>query len=49
MRRFLLAWAVVCTVSLSGCAYFERQREVESTGHGVLLWTTSAEDKAGYR
>jgi len=45
---FLLA--VLCCVGASGCGLWQDQaREVESTGHGVLLFPTSAEERAGYR
>ena len=50
--RFLLglACALFC-LNLCGCGLFweEKQREVESTGHGVLLFPTDKETRAGER
>ena len=57
VRRFLVL--VVCALlcfNVCGCrTYWDEAaqpnpfEQVESTGHGVNLWPTSREDRAGYR
>jgi hypothetical protein len=51
MRPWFLFFLVVCALGCLGLAGCDtpQAREVESTGHGQLLFPTQAEQKAGYR